>query len=245
MVRGGMTKDTIFSERAEAGSFIFDQRVAAVFDDMVSRSVPGYQAIQLLIADLAVTFSSNNRIYDLGCSTGATIKAISTRAKTELLISAIDNSPEMLSRCKQNVSELPNISVNLHCLDFVSDDPFIDGVADVVILNLALQFVRPVHRQDLLRKCYNHTTEGGVMLLVEKTIEADKVLNGFYVEYYHRFKREMGYSDMEIASKREALENVLIPYQREENIALLKEAGYRHVSSFFQWFNFSGFIAIK
>ncbi len=240
-----MDKDTLFKDKADSGSFKFDQRVATVFDDMVGRSVPGYHTIQLLVADLAVTFSGANRIYDLGCSTGATISAIASRSSTEVLVSGVDSSPEMLEQCREKIATLPNVSVSLHCLDFTSTNPFVDGPADVVILNLALQFVRPVYREELLRTCYENTPQGGVLLLVEKTVEADQVLQGFYVEYYHRFKREMGYSEMEIASKREALENVLIPYQREENIALLKGAGYKHIAPFFQWFNFSGYLAIK
>lgn len=240
-----MSRDTLFKDKTTTGSFIFDQRVAAVFNDMVGRSVPGYQAMQLLIADLAVTFCRENRIYDLGCSTGASIISISERASTPLQITGIDNSQDMLDQCRAATKDLKNVDVNLHCIDFTVASPFIDGAADVVILNLALQFVRPIHRKDVLKKCFEQTVQGGVMLLIEKTVESDSLLNGFYVEYYHRFKKEMGYSEMEIASKREALENVLIPYQREENISLLKEVGYAHVAPFFQWFNFSGFLAVK
>jgi tRNA (cmo5U34)-methyltransferase len=31
----------------------------------------------------------------------------------------------------------------------------------------------------------------------------------------------------------------------EENMALFKNAGFRHVEDFFRWYNFSGMIAIK
>jgi tRNA (cmo5U34)-methyltransferase len=50
---------------------------------------------------------------------------------------------------------------------------------------------------------------------------------------------------MEIAQKREALENVLIPYRIEENIDLLRNAGFRSVESFFRWYNFCGILATK
>jgi tRNA (cmo5U34)-methyltransferase len=50
---------------------------------------------------------------------------------------------------------------------------------------------------------------------------------------------------MEIAQKREALENVLIPYKVSENIALLERAGFRKCEVFFKWYNFAGIIAKK
>jgi tRNA (cmo5U34)-methyltransferase len=50
---------------------------------------------------------------------------------------------------------------------------------------------------------------------------------------------------MEISQKREALENVLIPYKLSENILMLKEAGFGHCEVFFKWYNFSGLIAEK
>jgi len=55
----------------------------------------------------------------------------------------------------------------------------------------------------------------------------------------------MGYSDLEIAQKREALENVLIPYRIEENMALLKEAGFKKMEIFSRWYNFAGMVAVK
>jgi len=58
-------------------------------------------------------------------------------------------------------------------------------------------------------------------------------------------KRRHNYSDMEISQKREALENVLIPYKLEENKELLKKCGFKLVDVFFKWYNFCGIIAVK
>ena len=58
-------------------------------------------------------------------------------------------------------------------------------------------------------------------------------------------KRSHGYSDLEIAQKREALENVLIPYKLLENRELLLATGFRHVDVFFKWYNFTGLVAVK
>jgi tRNA (cmo5U34)-methyltransferase len=50
---------------------------------------------------------------------------------------------------------------------------------------------------------------------------------------------------LEIARKREALENVLTPWTVGQNINLLREAGFASAEMFFKWNNFAGFIALK
>jgi tRNA (cmo5U34)-methyltransferase len=50
---------------------------------------------------------------------------------------------------------------------------------------------------------------------------------------------------MEIAKKRDALENVLIPLKLSQTSALIREAGFTDVDIFFKWNNFAGLIALK
>ncbi|MFM8411113.1 MAG: tRNA (cmo5U34)-methyltransferase, partial [Alphaproteobacteria bacterium] len=44
---------------------------------------------------------------------------------------------------------------------------------------------------------------------------------------------------------REALENVLIPYRLDENVKLLRDAGFHEPEIFFKWYNFCGLVAVK
>ena len=50
---------------------------------------------------------------------------------------------------------------------------------------------------------------------------------------------------MEIAQKRAALENVLIPDTREQHYQRFKEAGFTQFDTWFQHYNFASFIAVK
>jgi tRNA (cmo5U34)-methyltransferase len=243
------TKDIIFENKSEdiSSSFTFDQRVVNVFDDMVSRSIPGYSTIQLLVADLALKFSKTGPVIDVGCSTAETICAIHNRAKQLNLHTpvcfGIDSSPEMISRAKEKTAHLKR--VNLQIADIEEKEIFKGINPSVIILSLTLQFIRPLQRVEILKNLYEILNPGGVIIIIEKTIEESSKFNSIFIDYYHNFKKEMGYSDMEIANKREALENVLIPFQRTENIKLLSDSGFQNVTTFFQWFNFSGFLAIK
>ena len=51
--RKSLMKDTLFKSDYVKGEFRFDARVAEVFDDMLSRSVPFYEEVQRIIANLA------------------------------------------------------------------------------------------------------------------------------------------------------------------------------------------------
>jgi tRNA (cmo5U34)-methyltransferase len=96
----------------------------------------------------------------------------------------------------------------------------------------------------LLGKIFKGLRPGGCLLLTEKVLGDTPELDSAFVEIHHRFKRERGYSELEISRKREALENVLTPLKLHENIALLKQAGFRNVDIFFKWNNFAGLIAL-
>ena len=45
--------------------------------------------------------------------------------------------------------------------------------------------------------------------------------------------------------KRKALENILFPLTIEENLAMFQRNGFKIVETFFQWYNFAGFLCIK
>ncbi|RYG00133.1 MAG: tRNA (cmo5U34)-methyltransferase, partial [Chitinophagaceae bacterium] len=102
-----------------------------------------------------------------------------------------------------------------------------------------------IYREKLLKRIFDGLVPGGVLIVSEKVLAEDSLFNRNFIKYYYDYKRRNQYSEMEISQKREALENVLIPYKLSENITMLREAGFSHTETFFKWYNFSGFIAIK
>jgi tRNA (cmo5U34)-methyltransferase len=110
---------------------------------------------------------------------------------------------------------------------------------------LTLMFVRPLNRDKVIRRIHAGLRDNGCLLLVEKVLGNGSLFNRLFIERYYAYKRRMGYSELEISQKREALENVLIPYRLEENRELLLSAGFRQVDVFFKWYNFAGFVAVK
>ena len=86
---------------------------------------------------------------------------------------------------------------------------------------------------------------GGGLILIEKVKSEVPELNKTFIELHHQFKEQKGYSKLEISQKREALENVLIPWTAEQISNLVYSAGFSTVDLFFKWNNFAGFIALK
>ncbi|HEX5668775.1 MAG TPA: carboxy-S-adenosyl-L-methionine synthase CmoA [Chitinophagaceae bacterium] len=238
--------DKIFNEEiALVPDFKFTSRVANVFDDMVTRSVPYYMEIQRMIGELAGDHHQPGTvIYDLGCSTGATMIHMDHFVPGDIVFTGIDDSESMLNKCRSKLEEYHiERKVNLVCADLNESINVENG--SVVVLCLTLQFIRPINRLKLLKQIFSGMNEGGVLILVEKVLAEDSVFNRKFIKYYYDFKRRNNYSELEISQKREALENVLIPYKLSENITLLKEAGFSIVDTFFKWYNFAGIIAQK
>ncbi|MBO9570775.1 MAG: carboxy-S-adenosyl-L-methionine synthase CmoA [Chitinophagaceae bacterium] len=241
-----MNKDEVFNHQlAQVSDFTFNTKVAGVFDDMVSRSVPFYEEMQRMIAELAAEHAlPGSSIYDLGCSTGATLLCMDQSVDRDIKFIGIDDSQDMLNKCREKLTavkmkhdyelEVGDISRNIQIKN-----------ASVVVLCLTLQFVRPLNRERLIRSIYDGLLPGGVIILVEKVLAEENVFNRDFIKYYYNFKRRNHYTELEIAQKREALENVLIPYKCSENITLLRDAGFGEIDIFFKWYNFTGIIAKK
>ena len=241
-----MAKDQVFKEEIEqASDFKFGANVANVFDDMVNRSVPYYGEIQRMMAELAADHAKEGSdVYDLGCSTGTTMIGMDTLVNPKVRFVGIDDSQEMLDKCKLKLSEIGfSREYELRCAD-LSQGLKIDN-ASVVVLCLTLQFVRPIYREQLLKNIYDGLNSGGVLILVEKILAEESNFNRDFIKYYYNYKRRNNYSELEISQKREALENVLIPYKLSEDIAILRDRGFINCEVFFKWYNFAGIIAVK
>lgn len=234
-------KDKLF-EKPITKQFEFDENVASVFDDMLSRSVPFYQEMLNLTTSFALKYTQKEgTIYDLGCSTATTLINIANHSTKDLNLIGIDTSSAMLHRASHKAKGYG------HKITFMQDDIFNIKLqnADVIISNYTLQFIRPLQREKLISKIYDALNDNQVFIFSEKMICEDKVLNKQFIDEYYQFKKEQGYSEFEIAQKREALENVLIPYSYNENQKMIKDAGFKHIECIFKWINFATFIAIK
>ena len=233
--------DKIFTESPQK-QFEFDEKVAGVFDDMLSRSIPHYKEVLSLSADFALKFvKEDSNLLDLGTSTGAMLIEIASKADFKVNLFGIDNSSFMLKHAR-NKLEAYGMQAELICGDIL-EETF--PKCDCIIANYTLQFIRPLQREKLVQKIFDSLNDEGVFILSEKVICENKRLDYEMIDYYLKTKKKQGYSEFEIAKKREALENVLIPYSENENKNMLQNCGFKYVETFFKWVNFASLIAMK
>jgi tRNA (cmo5U34)-methyltransferase len=240
-------RDEVFAEKMERmRDFAFDSSVAAVFDDMVNRSVPLYAEQQRMMLELALQYlQTGSKFYDLGCASGNTVLAVAKSCKDPTVrFVGVDTSAPMLEEARRKLQA----SGVLERCELMSADasanPDLPN-ASVVTMAWTLQFIRPMLRSQVVSNVYRNLRPGGCFLLMEKLVVGDANLNRLYIDKYYDYKRRQGYSEMEIVQKRESLENILIPYLVEENAQLLKDAGFSAVDTFFRWYNWAGIIGVK
>lgn len=240
-------RDELFKEPGSGKiPFEFNEQVAAVFDDMAERSVPFYREVLRMTAELARDFyRPQTQIYDLGCSTAALLPALHEQFGTgEFYYTGIDSSAPMIERAQKRRWQLARTAAKIELL--VADITAVEFPrASVFVSNYTFQFLKPLARQALLRRIYHSLTDNGCLILSEKCLEDSADVSRLYADHYHALKLRNGYSALEIAEKREALENVLIPFRVSENIEMLRGAGFNPVSIFFKCYGFTSFLALK
>lgn len=238
--------DIIYSKaHKKVKDFAFDAQVVEVFPDMIARSVPGYNTIIDTIGRLSHHFvQKDSNAYDLGCSLGAaTISMRKGITADNCKIIGIDNSIDMVKRCKMHVEAFRGktpvtiIEGNIQDIEIKN--------ASMVVLNFTLQFIEKKQRQALLNKISEGMLPGGLLVLSEKITKGDQKIDELLIDLHHNFKRDNGYSELEVAQKRTALEKVMLTDSIEVHKDRLTVAGFNHISPWFQCFNFTSFVAIK
>jgi tRNA (cmo5U34)-methyltransferase len=239
-------RDKIYADDHDNTSpFKFSEKVVRVFPDMIERSVPGYRLLlELTPLMVARAVQPGTRIYDLGCSLGAaTLAARRAVQADDVEIIAVDNSPDMVTRCREIVatdnSRVPVEVIEDDCCQVPIDN------ASVVMMYFTLQFIPADQRDQLIQRVASALKPGGVLLLAEKLAFEPEQTQHWLDTHHHDFKRAQGYSNLEIARKRQALENVLIPETRADHHQRLKAAGFTRVIDWFQCLNFAAIAAVR
>ena len=232
----------------QISDFTFNEAVVRVFPDMIKRSVPGYPTIVENIGVLAAQFTQPNSVlYDLGSSLGAVTQALRRHVKTQgCRVLAIDNSPAMVERCREYLhaqdsmfQELLPVKVEEGDILALAFEP-----CSVVALNFTLQFIAPEQRLPLLSRIRQSLLPGGALILSEKLRFEDETEQQLLTDLHVGFKRANGYSELEIAQKRSALDNVMKPDSLERHRQRLLDAGFSQVIPWFQCLNFASLIAL-
>lgn len=222
----------------------FDQNVANVFDEHVRQSIPLYDEIHAMIADISCWFvSDNTSVYDIGTSTGEAIANISKLHEGKnVKYVGLDSSEAMVKKARQRFKDRSNVSI-MH--DDIARSSLDIRDASYITSVLTAQFINPSIRQRAINKIYEGLNVGGGFVLVEKVIGSTPRFDQMYVELYHEMKLKNGLTIDHVLNKMRSLRGVQRPNTIEENRDMLKQAGFKDIDIFFKWSNFTAFLATK
>ncbi len=239
----GRSRDRVFARPlGEIRAFEFNEAVARVFTDMIERSVPGYALLLQLIGLYADIFvRPDSRVYDLGCSLGAAARIIAEQTREiDCKIIAVDSSAAMIDRCRNEYES--DARIDWRCEDIRATR--IES-ASLVVLNLTLQFLPPEERAAELARIHRGMLPGGALVLSEKILLDDAEQDARMVELHQAFKKSMGYSELEISQKRNALEQVMRLDRESVHQRRLADAGFDPVYCCFRCLNFVSYLALR
>jgi len=152
----------------------------------------------------------------------------------------------MVERCRQYLTAQDSMFQELLPVQVLEADilalPF--EPASVVAMNFTLQFIAPEQRLALLAGIRQALLPGGALILSEKLRFADDEEQTLLNDLHLDFKRANGYSELEIAQKRSAIENVMRPDTLQAHTERLRAAGFSKVVPWFQCLNFASLIAL-
>lgn len=237
--------DRVYAEAKEAISpFVFNHQVAQVFDDMIARSVPGYALCHEVLSLITNRYAQpGSLLFDLGCSSGTSTKVLADFSPTTCKVISVDNSQPMIDRCQITLRNfIENDRVALSCQDISDTD--LTG-ASIIVLNYTLQFLPLEIRDQLMARIYQSLLPGGIVFIAEKVtnpeLDPQQAINDLHLD----FKRQQGYSELEIAQKRSALEAVLIPETEFAHHQRLAQCGFEIPQTLTRALNFIAFMGQK
>ncbi len=224
------------------GPWVFDEEVARVFDDMLRRSVPDYEAMRRVVVEIGRSLiQPGTDVVDLGCSRGDSLAPFVDRS---VRCVGVEVSPPMLAAARQRFAEeLESGLVELHALDLRDDYP--DARASLTLLTLTLQFIPPEERPRILAAVKAHTVEGGGLVLVEKVAGGSVWLDELLSRLHERRKLDGGYTREEVDRKRMSLAGVLVPLGASQNEQLLRDAGFAEIECVWRSLNFAAWVAVS
>lgn len=230
-------RDTLFDHAQNVVDFRFDEKVAEVFPDMISRSIPAYGALLHLAGVVGAEFvPEGGRVYDLGCALGAASLSLKRFIPQTAEIHALDNSEAMVKRFESHLAAYQIEGISVQWADIVDFDY---EPTDLFLMIFTLQFVPKEQRDALLTRLYQALKPQSALLVAEKVSENEQM-----IAWHEKFKQSQGYSVLAVAQKRAALENVMKTDTVDDVVARLERVGFR-VQPIFQALSFRAWVAMK
>ena len=220
-----------------------NQIISRTFGSDVRKTVPFYEEIQRMVAELSEYFVQDHSVvYDLGLLTGTTLEQLSSihAGKEDVDFIGLDLNESRINQADKSVNKG---NVRFHHKTIMDLD--FSPSANFVTALFTMQFLTVAERRTLLTRINEGLLEGGALVVVERVWGEDAYFERIWTELYGDFNRRQGLTADEILQKAHSSRGVLKPLTVAENRDLLHQSGFPWVEIFFKWYNWAGFLAIK
>jgi tRNA (cmo5U34)-methyltransferase len=222
------------AESFPEGGWAFTPEVAEAFPDHVRASVPFYDQIQRLVAELADWLAPDGAlIADLGCATGTTAVAITRRHPgRDLSFDLYDASAAMLEIAS---ASLPAVLADARTWEQDLMAPLQHSGADLTLALFTLQFLPMPARAAVLAAARAASAESGALIIAEKIRPEDSRWAEIAHDVSWDWKAVHSVSDEAILAKARALRGVLVPSTFSALEAMITAGGWEPPEVLFRW----------
>jgi len=214
----------------------FDFSSIENFDTYIENSIKGYRELIQDIKNLSEYFvEPNTNVYDIGCSTGKLVYELAEKHKTANIIGI------------EKESNFTKMLVNKDNALFKKMDLFdVDNMTNASLITsvFTMQFIQQHKRFKAIQKFYNALNYGSAFILCEKMLAETSKLQDILTFMYYDHKRENFTAD-EILDKEYDLRHQMKLFTLDENVQMLRDAGFRKIEIFWRRYIFTGILAIK
>ncbi|GAB3164808.1 carboxy-S-adenosyl-L-methionine synthase CmoA [Telluribacter humicola] len=209
------------------------------FDEHIALSVPAYKDIQRAVRGIVSYFldQQGSVVYDLGCSTGETLRRLAERFGADHHYVGFDISQNLLPAR----SEPP---ITYHCQDITQPGIFMTGRVNVIISLFTLQFLSIEARPKVLKAAYDALKPNGALIVTEKVYLPMGLFQEIFTFSHYDMKAEHFTHD-QILEKQFVLRQIMKPLSEAENLQMFYAAGFTKVETFYQNLNFKGWLCVK
>lgn len=201
------------------------------FDKHISGSILGYEILHNLIVNISSFFIKKNTTpIDLGCTSGMLIEIIEQKYNCKCI--GFDITDKQFKK-----------GFDLRLQD-ITDINFNIPKTNLIFSIFTLQFIELSKRIQVLKNIYNSLEKNGCLIICEKEIAKNGIIQECFTFSNYDYKKN-NFTNDEILKKEVDLRNIMNPLQSNDNIELLKKAGFKTIETFFQSLNFKGYICIK
>jgi len=219
----------------------FDEEMAAVYDDKgPKRFVPGYGVFQQLIPLLLdAELGDDASVLVMAAGGGAELTALAA-TRSSWRLTGVDPSPAMLDLARRKLSQADAARVDL-VQGFAADAP--GGPFDAATSCLIMAFIPDDgDKLDYLQQIRRRLKPGAPALFVEMAAPRTPDEWARFLKLYEMHGRRAGADDALIARAAGSQEH-LHHASAARQTALLSEAGFRAVETFFKALYIQGWIA--